>query len=104
MRKSHILSCVTSTLALSAVLGAPAFGADPDWVQPASEGVKSLTGAIIAIAGGVLGLALVGYALWGAIKQRLDPTAFVTLLICGLLVGIGPALMVWWIGLFGTGS
>jgi hypothetical protein len=103
MRKLQFLPYLTSTLALSAILAAPALGADPDWVQPANEGVKSLTGAVVAIAGGVLGLIIVGYAVWGAIKQRLEPTAFVTLLLCGLIVGIGPALMAWWIGLFNKG-
>lgn len=104
MRKSQLLPYVTSTLALSAVLALPAFGADPDWVQPANDGVKSLTAALVAIAGGILGLCIVGYAVWGAIKQRLEAAAFVTLLLCGLIVGIGPALMVWWIGLFNKAS
>jgi hypothetical protein len=93
----------SAALALCALVALPAIAADADWVQPVNEGVKSLTASLVAIAGGVIGICIVGYAIWGAVKQRLEMPAFVTLFICGLLVGIGPAAITWWISLFGKG-
>lgn len=97
MRK--ISSLFLSVLTLSAMAAVPALGADAEWVKPVNDGVKSLTSSLVAIAGGVIGLCIVGYAIWGAVKQRLEGPVFVTLFICGLLVGIGPAAIVWWIDL-----
>jgi hypothetical protein len=95
---------VSVALALCAVAAFPAHAADADWVQPVNDGVKSLTASLIAVGGGVIGICIVGYAIWGAVKQRLEMTAIVTLFICGLLVGIGPTAIIWWIGLFGKTS
>lgn len=100
MRSHKIISVLGSALVLSAAVALPAFGADADWVSPVNEGVKSMTSSIVSIAGGVLGLAIVGYAVWGALNQRLNKEAFFTLFVCGLLIGIGPTAVNWWLDMF----
>lgn len=99
LTKKQTIFLAAFAVALAAAFAMPAFAADADWVTPVNDGVKTLTSSLVSIAGGVIGIAIVGYAIWGAFKQRLEMPTFVTLFICGLLVAIGPAAINWWIDL-----
>jgi len=103
MTKKQILFLGAFVVTLAAAFALPALAADADWVQPLNEGVTSLTKSLVAIAGGVIGLCIVGFAIWSAVKQRLEGPVLVTLFACGLLVGIGPAAIIWWIDLMKQG-
>lgn len=81
-------------------VGAQAFGADASWIKPVEEGAKELTTSLVAIAGAVVGLCLVGYAAWGAITGQFQTQKIIVILFAATIIGVGPALATWFIGKF----
>ena len=97
LSKKHTVILAAFAVALAAAFAMPVFAADADWVAPLNEGTDTLRENLTDIAGGVIGLSIIAYALWGAIKHRLEMSTFAILFVCGLLVGIGPRAITWWI-------
>lgn len=102
---SSRLSTIAMGMALAAlVVAGPAFGADAEWAEPVNDGTKQLTAILVSVAGGIIGIFIVGYGIVGAMRQRIDVDKLMYIFFGGLIVGIGPAMVLWWIGLFNKGA
>lgn len=96
--------------ALSAVilLGhvAPVLAAsDADWANNTSGGIDKLTAILITIASSVVGLAIVGFGLSVCMSGgHIDWRKLGGFLFAGILIGVGPAAMAWWVAYNQTGG
>lgn len=104
MNSKHLTTIVMGA-ALAVALAFPALAADgADWASPVNEGVTTLTKVIVGVAGGLIGLSIVIYGVWSAIQQRIEWQKLGIFFVCGLLVTVGPLLIVWWIELMQKSS
>lgn len=90
-------SCFVLTAIIAAISAVPALADDADWIAPLDKGVSSLTTSLVAVAGALIGLSIVGYGIWAAIRQRVEWEKLMYIFFGGLLVTIGPAAIVWFI-------
>lgn len=97
MTRKQITSFALTALCVGCIALPALADAGADWATPVETATKTLTGTLVSIAGAIIGLGIVGYGIWAALNQRLEMKVIWTLFICGLLVSIGPAMVVWWI-------
>lgn len=92
---------VLSLAAVGAVLVAgPALAESADWIAPASEGITSLKDSIITLAGPILAVAIVIFAAWAGLTQRINWQVLITLVVVAFLMGVGPTAMTWMLDAF----
>jgi len=98
MIKRSIYAAVTG---MASGLAAPALAASngADWITPVSDGVTTLTSSIVSIAGAVIGLCIVCFGLWAAMRQRIEWATFWVFFVAGLFITVGPAAITWFIDL-----
>jgi len=94
---SRHTTIITLGVVMAIALAFPALAADADWSAPVNEGVSALTKMIVGVAGGIIGLCIVGYGIYGAAQQRIELKALMVYFGAGLLVTIGPLAIIWWI-------
>ncbi len=95
---NRIICCLLVAFSIAGL--DPAFAQDAGWVQPAQQGVTSLTTNLVLLGGGIIGLSIVAYGLWAAMTQRIDWARLWVYFVAGLLVTGGPAAMTWLIQKF----
>lgn len=95
---------IRTALSLTAVgavlIAGPAMAESADWIAPAEEGITSLKDSIVTLAAPIMALAIVGFAIWAALTQRINWQVLITLVIVAFLIGVGPTAMTWLIGAF----
>ena len=96
MTSKH-LTTIAMGAAIAVTLAFPALAADADWATPINEGVSTLTMVIVGVAGGIIGLCIVGYGIYSAIQQRIELKTLFIYFGAGLLVTVGPLMIIWWI-------
>lgn len=100
---TRIICAAAVTAAAVVVFAFPALAADAaDWINPASEGAKSLSDSLVSIGAPILGLCLAGYGIWGIATGHLDFRRLWMLLIGGAFVGVGTKFGTWFMALFGN--
>lgn len=94
------LTTIALGAALAVTLVCPALAADgADWATPVNQGVSTFTKVLVGVAGGIIGLGIVCYGIWGTIQQRIELQKIWIYFAGGLLVTVGPLAIVWWIDL-----
>ena len=73
----------------------PALAQTTDWSQPVQQGFSSLTVTVVAIAGGLIGLAIVIYAIMGAAKHKIEYEKLWTFIVAAAIIAVGPAAITW---------
>lgn len=104
MRKIAVRSTAVAVGAALAVVAVPALAADADWIKPVSDGATSLSTALTAVAGAIIGLGIVGAGIWAAMTQRIEWNKLWVFVVAGLLVSVGPTAASWWINTVGQGK
>ncbi|WP_096704165.1 DUF6750 family protein [Magnetospirillum sp. 15-1] len=97
MHRKQITSFALSALPVLLTAGAALAADGADWAAPVETAAKTLTTTLVTIAGAIIGLGIVGYGIWAALNQRIELQKIWIFFVCGLLVSIGPGLMMWWI-------
>lgn len=79
--------------ALFSLASAPSWAAgSADWVSPASTILESFTDGLLQIAGPLVGLAITGYGIWGAITTEIQGRKLFMILASGILIFAGSSI------------
>ncbi len=64
-----------------------------DWIKPASDLANTLQSGLVQIGGPIIGIGVIALGLWAGIAGRLEWQRVGFILLGGLLVTVGPAVV-----------
>lgn len=70
-----------------------AMAADDDWVKPGTSLIDTLQSGLVTIGALVVGIGVIGVGLWAAATGHLDLKRLAMVIIGGILIMAGPAMI-----------
>ncbi len=85
---------ILQTLAMTLISTQTAFAAaNANWAKPGVDLFSSVEMGITDIAVTLLGLGVMIYAVQGVVRQKLEMQTAIIIVICGLLITVGPGMI-----------